>query len=532
MKVNDELTLEDVDSMLAKDRRVDFNNYVIQKIESETNEAVIDVDSDLAFDKATADDLESLREVKPIEIGDIYFNRLHKNKHDVKLKQARSHLARKMVSYTNNILRKRIDTLNRVIKTIDRFRISGTGLLYQTFKADKSERSMNMIPKLPKAVKTTKYGVAYFDPDVVVEELQRFIRELDAGDFSSFPDIARKRSSYLQRQTATMWNRLNSAIRSDKSKIFKKLKIKTLPISYKDVWYAPSDFTEYVMGNICFSELTPFDFTQQYIDNKGRARYRETKSLVNAHKSKQVEYKIMKSVVKNETKHKRKFDLANQRKFLSVFKETLNVSAACNACGISRAYLYKFANDDSNKAFNFAFNSLRDDLTVNVEKKFLDTVLNGQTEVKYDGSGNMVNKTVKDAPPALLLRALDTLSETYKKLPDQADLNVNIKQDNSHLVELAAALGVNLSTSEIESYMKAKDVTPEVKTIEHSEYEYESEDIDESEEYEDEEDDNEGLSLDNTDAYLDITSELLTDDFEVAGKALLDSLSQEVKSNE
>jgi hypothetical protein len=286
-----------------------------------------------------------------------------------------------------------------------------------------------------------------------------------------------------------------------------------LPVSYKDSWYAASDLTEYVLGHIRFSELIPFDFSTQYIDSKGRARYRENKVLVNAHRVQKLEFKKMKTLTKAKTKHVRKFDLAAQRKFLAVFKETLNVTAACNAVNISRAYLYKFANDEDNKSFNFAFNSLRDDVTVSVEKKFLDTVLNGQTETKYDGNGNVITKTIKDAPPALLLRALDTLSETYKKLPDQADLNVTIKQDNSHLIELAAALGVTLSSGEIDSYMKEKDVTPKPEALEYAEYEDEQDQADDD-----------GEDFDDEDDYLDLGDIAAGDDYEAAGKALLDSL--------
>lgn len=492
-------TLKELASALnpAVDHSSLFHKFVQKTIEPEAEE---EVECDLSFSNATLEEIQAIRNVKPLELAAIYFDKFERPRYKAKVESAKKELEKKIDVMFRGAIKKRITYLTSVIENKDEYVATNTGSIYRRYKSiDKIQKS---IPKLPKCIRTNRDGMIYLVPDLFVEALEGFITELESGDLSSFHDLRVKKQAILNRTLRKHNDKLAVSMNNARARLSKKLNINITPIQFRDAWYAPSDLHNYVQGELKFEELKPFDFLTQFIDNKARARYRHDRSYVN----KQVtEHKVM-TTIRQSNKIVRKFDCANQRKWLNTYKSTLNVSAACTACGISRAHFYKFVNDEANKAFSFAFHSLRDDLVMRVENKFLDTVLNGSVETKYDGDDKVVSKTIKDAPPALLLRALDNLSETYKRLPEMNEVNVTVKSDNRQLIDLAAALGVTLTDGDLSDYMKEK----EVKGVT---FDNEAEDAN----YVD------AIDLSDGESYLDMATNY-SDDPVVASRMLLDSL--------
>ena len=64
LEQDDELTQEQLERLLTKERVLDFSTYVMKSIEP-TKDEPLDIDDAMRFTNASTDDLLTLREVKP-----------------------------------------------------------------------------------------------------------------------------------------------------------------------------------------------------------------------------------------------------------------------------------------------------------------------------------------------------------------------------------------------------------------------------------------------------------------------------------
>ena len=135
-----------------------------------------------------------------------------------------------------------------------------------------------------------------------------------------------------------------------------------------------------------------------------------------------------------------KLDIRKKRKFLKTLKECGSISQACNVSNVSRGTIYSHMRSDPD--FKRMVEEAREAAFGLLEEYAYKRVVDGETIVKKDGEGNIIETVHKPASAALVGRLLDA-TETYKK---EGDKHVHIHQNagDAAIAKLAQALGVNL----------------------------------------------------------------------------------------